>query len=85
MDHFSLIWRIIMITVSIPKIVERLKKLPPDKLAAVYDFVSYLADRETAHKVTENLSEPYLTMLASQQLLKKDWELPEEDAAWANL
>ena len=74
-----------MIKVSIPKIVERLKKLPPDKLAAVYDFVSYLAERETAHKVTENPSEPYLTMLASQQLLKKDWELPEEDAAWANL
>lgn len=74
-----------MITVSIPEIVERLKILPPDKLAAVYDFVSYLAERETAHKVTENLSEAYLTMLASQQLLKKDWELPEEDAAWANL
>ncbi len=74
-----------MITISIPKIVERLKKLPPDKLAAVYDFVSYLAERETGHKVTEKLSEPYLTMLASQQILKKDWERPEEDAAWANL
>jgi hypothetical protein len=74
-----------MITVSIPKIVERLKKLPPDKLAAVFDFVSYLAERETGHKVTENPSEPYLTMLASQQILRKDWERPEEDTAWANL
>jgi len=74
-----------MITVSIPKIVERLKNLPPDKLAVVYDFVSYLAERETSHKVTENLSEPYLTMLASQQILEKDWDRPEEDAAWANL
>jgi hypothetical protein len=74
-----------MITVSIPKIVERLKQLPPDKLAAVYDFVSYLAEREAGHKVTENLSEPYLAMLAAQELLKKDWDLPKEDAAWANL
>lgn len=69
-DHISLIWNINLITVSIPKIVERLKKLPPDELAAVYDLVSYLVERESVHKVTENLNEPYLTMLASQQLLK---------------
>ena len=74
-----------MITVSIPKIVEQLKNLPPDKLAVVYDFVSYLAEIETGHKVTEYLIEPYLTMFASQQLLQKDWDKPEEDAAWANL
>ncbi len=74
-----------MSTITIPKIVERIKKLPPDKLAAVYDFVSYLAERESIHKLAETPSESYLTMLASQEMLKTDWDRPEEDAAWANL
>jgi len=31
------------------------------------------------------LSESYLTMLASEDVLRKDWDDPLEDAAWANL
>jgi len=30
-------------------------------------------------------SEAYQTMLASESVLRKDWEQPEEDAAWAHL
>ena len=30
-------------------------------------------------------SEAYLTMLASENILRRDWEQPEEDEAWANL
>jgi hypothetical protein len=30
-------------------------------------------------------SEAYQTMLASERVLRRDWDLPEEDAAWANL
>ena len=30
-------------------------------------------------------SEAYQTMLASESVLRRDWEQPEEDAAWANL
>jgi hypothetical protein len=30
-------------------------------------------------------SEAYLTMLASEDVLRRDWDLPEEDEAWANL
>ena len=33
----------------------------------------------------EPFSEAYQTMLASQQVLSRDWDQPEEDAAWANL
>jgi hypothetical protein len=31
----------------VSRITERLEKLPGDKLSVVYDFVSYLLDRET--------------------------------------
>lgn len=30
-------------------------------------------------------SEAYQTMLASERILRRDWEQPEEDAAWADL
>ena len=30
-------------------------------------------------------SEAYQTMLASEDVLRRDWEQPEEDAAWADL
>ena len=29
--------------------------------------------------------ETYATMLASEQVLRRDWDSPEEDAAWVNL
>lgn len=35
-----------MPTVTLPQLNERLKLLPPEKLAVVYDFVSYLSERE---------------------------------------
>ena len=37
-----------METISIAQIEERLRKLPPDKLAVVFDFISYLAERQFA-------------------------------------
>ena len=30
-------------------------------------------------------SESHQTMIASERVLAKDWDRPEEDAAWANL
>lgn len=30
-------------------------------------------------------SDAYLTMLASEALLRRDWDLPEEDEAWKDL
>ena len=34
-----------MQTITIPQIEERLRELPTDKLAVVFDFVSYLAEQ----------------------------------------
>ena len=75
-----------MLSVTIPQINERLKKLPPEKLAVVYDFVSYLMERELQTSLAERGPEPtYTTMLASETVLSRDWDRPEEDEAWADL
>ena len=63
---------------TIAQIEERLRQLPSDKLALVLDFVSYLAERQLA-------SESFQTMLVSESVLRRDWERPEEDAAWKDL
>jgi hypothetical protein len=71
--------------INITEITEKLQKLPPDKLEVVYDFISYLLDREMVQTKTEPTSEAFQTMLASETVLRKDWERTEEDEAWANL
>jgi hypothetical protein len=73
-----------MQTEIIPQITERLQKLSTDKLVVVYDFVSYLLDRET-EQLQERSSEAFQTMLASEAVLRRVWDRPEEDIAWANL
>jgi hypothetical protein len=67
-----------MATDTIRQIEERLQQLSPEQLASVYDFVSYLADRRLS-------SQALSTMLASETVLRRDWDRPEEDAAWADL
>jgi hypothetical protein len=63
----------------IDRITERLHELPPEKLNVVWDFVSYLAEREREQP------EAYQTMTASERVLARDWDRPEEELAWANL
>ena len=74
-----------MQTITIPQIVERLQQLSDERLLVVYDFVSYLADREGGRIDIEGTSEAWQTMLASEAVLRRDWERPEEDRAWADL
>ena len=74
-----------METITIPKILERLQRLPSDKLSVVYDFISYLADRQSDLRWVLEHAEGYQTMLASEDILRLDWDTPEEDEAWANL
>ena len=64
--------------VTISQIEEQLRQLPPDKLAVVLDFVSYLANRQRSTDLSE-------TMVASESMLRRDWDTPEEDEAWAHL
>ena len=67
-----------MQTVTIAAIEEKLRQLPPEKLAVVLDFVSYLAERRLRPEALQ-------TMLASEAVLRHDWDRPEEDEAWSDL
>jgi hypothetical protein len=70
-----------MQTITIEEIEGKLETLSEDKLIAVYHFVSYLAERDLD---LSNISATEL-MLASENLIAKDWDTPEEDEAWADL
>lgn len=72
-------------TITIQQIDERLRQLPPEKLAVVYDFVSDLLARQLTPLLLETDSDARQTMLASEAVLRRDWECPEEETAWADL
>ncbi|MEW5767231.1 MAG: hypothetical protein AB1797_06330 [bacterium] len=72
-------------TLTIARITDTLLTLPAEKLAVVYDFVSYLSEREHRLASLEKDTGAIACMLASEAVLRRDWDRPEEDAAWANL
>jgi hypothetical protein len=74
-----------MQTITIPQITQRLKQLSGDKLVEVYDFVSFLVEKKSESSGIVHDSETSQLMMASEAVLRKEWELPEEDRAWANL
>lgn len=74
-----------MTAISIQQLDEQIRRLPPDKLVVVYDFVSYLLERELAQILTESASAARETMLLSEAVLQREWDQPEEDSAWAHL
>ncbi|MCS7288323.1 MAG: DUF2281 domain-containing protein [Roseiflexus sp.] len=74
-----------MSPVTIAEINERLQRLPPEKLIVVYDFVSYLLERDSADLRAGADTDARATMLASEAVLRRDWDRPEEDEAWAHL
>ncbi|MGQ9626242.1 MAG: hypothetical protein ACUVV0_04970 [Anaerolineae bacterium] len=55
-----------MQTVTISQIMENLRKLPADKLVVVYDFVSYLVERETGQVAQQGIrgEEPIAVILS---------------------
>ena len=70
-----------MQTITVEKIDSKLQTLTQDKLVAVYHFVSYLADSDLQ---MSDVSANDL-IFASESLIAKDWDTPEEDEAWAHL
>lgn len=66
------------LNIMITQIEEQLRRLPVSKLAIVFDFVSEMVTQEKS-------SGAFQTMLASEAVLRRDWERPEEEEAWANL
>ncbi len=70
-----------MQTITIEEIDGKLKTLSKDKLRAVYHFVSYLAEQDLE---MSDISAKEL-LFASESLITKEWNTPEEDKAWADL
>jgi len=74
-----------MQTVTISQITESLRALPAEKLVVVYDFISYLSEREISEILRETAPKAIEFIFASESVLRRDWDMPEEDAAWASL
>ena len=74
-----------MQTTTIPQIMRQLQRLSVEKLDVVYDFVSYLLERQAKQQENTEDSDAFQTMLASEAVLRRDWERDEEEHAWANL
>jgi hypothetical protein len=58
-------------------LLREIETLPASYLNEVVDFVEYLKQKQ--------LKEMPPTMGMSEAALAKDWDSPEEDAAWADL
>jgi hypothetical protein len=70
-----------MTSATVDQIDARLRQLPPEKLVVVNDFVSFLLEQEGL----TGEDSARATMFASEAVLRRDWDRPEEDAAWAHL
>jgi hypothetical protein len=63
---------------STRELIDReLLELPEDLQREVYDFVRFLR--------AKSLDESFNGLALSESALSKDWDTPEEDAAWASL
>jgi hypothetical protein len=58
-------------------IIKEVENLPEPLQREVYDFARFLREKADG--------ESFNGALLSESALRKDWETPEEDAAWANL
>jgi hypothetical protein len=58
-------------------LIREIETLPPDMIEEVDKYIGYLKSKR--QKSADNLA------LASERSLAKDWLLPAEDVAWANL
>lgn len=58
-------------------IMKEVENLPEPLQRQVYDFARFLREKSA--------DESFNGLLLSESALRKDWDTPEEDAAWANL
>jgi hypothetical protein len=56
---------------------KEVENLPEPLQREVYDFARFLREKAAG--------ESFNGLLLSESVLRKDWDTPEEDAAWANL
>ena len=58
-------------------IIKEVESLPEPLQREVYDFARFLRERSA--------DESFNGLMLSESALRKDWDTPEENAAWANL
>ncbi|OLD27959.1 MAG: DUF2281 domain-containing protein [Acidobacteria bacterium 13_1_40CM_3_55_6] len=56
---------------------KEIENLPESLRREVYDFARFLREKSA--------DESFNGLLLSESALRKDWDTPEEDVAWANL
>ncbi len=56
---------------------KEIESLPESLRREVYDFARFLREKSA--------DESFNGLLLSESALRKDWDTPEEDVAWANL
>jgi prevent-host-death family protein len=54
-------------------------------VTAMIRYEDYEALQDELMRLRQEKLEVYQTMLASEPLLRREWDTPEEDAAWADL
>ncbi len=59
--------------------------LPSAQSKPAFDLSDQATARTHPAERGQALSEGYQTMLASEAVLRRDWDTPEEDAAWASM
>jgi hypothetical protein len=67
-----------MASVTLERVAEQLRQLPPEKLILVAEFIHTLAREDDPAELRDLL-------LAAETSLRKDWDSPEEDVAWERL
>jgi len=58
-------------------IIKEVENLPEPLQREVYDFARFLREK--------NADDSFNGLLLSVSVLRKDWDTPEEDTAWAHL
>ena len=58
-------------------LIREMESTPEPVLAKVYHYLQYLNSRQADDR--------FNGLTASHSALSRDWNTPEEDAAWANL
>ena len=59
-------------------LINEIETLPPHFIGEVYNYISFLKSNKVRNDGTDEIS------LASENVLARDWLLPEEDIAWAD-
>ena len=68
-----------LVLTSKQMLIKEIETLPPQIVEEVYDFVSFLKIKKSQDNDLADIH------FASENVLARDWQLPEEDAAWASL